>query len=116
MSPRHPPNQHAPLLAAFGLLTMVYSWLLEVLVLLGHRFSGGEWPAPAKHWVIGGVVVLATVYHVALRKDHRRFDRIVFDQKLTARQILVATCFLMAWVFLGVWLACGPPGPEFKPK
>lgn len=111
----HPTGETVPLLPILGTLTMYYAWLLEILVVVGHRFSGGLWPAPAKFWVVTGVAVVATVYKLTLRRRHRSYDDAIGKAPLSARQVTLITAFLMGWVALMVWLAAGPPGPEFRP-
>jgi len=112
---RNQKGRSVPLLPVLGFLTMIYAWMLEFFLVLGHRFSGGQWPAPAKFWVVTGIAVVATLYKLTLRKEHRRYDAVLWKAQLDARQVALILCFVMGWVALGVWLACGPPGPEFRP-
>lgn len=98
-----------------GTLTLVYACLLEVLVALGHHFSAGLWPAPIKFWVVTSVTLLAAIYKLTLRKKHRAYDPVLKNAELTERQAALILCFVMGWVALMVWLAIGPPGPEFTP-
>ncbi len=111
----NPSPRRVPVLPMLCYLATVYSWLLELLVLLGQKFSGGKWPAPLKSWVVFGVFVLATTYHFTLRKKHRSYDPIIGKAALTGGQAALIIFFLLAIGLFGAWLAMGPPGPEFKP-
>jgi hypothetical protein len=104
-----------PVLPILGILTLAYAWMLEVLIGLGYWFSGGNWPSPVKFWVVAGVLVIATVYKRTMRKVHRAYDKALAGAQLNGKQLCVILLFLSFWVALLVWLAIGPPGPEFRP-
>jgi H+/Cl- antiporter ClcA len=114
-SRRDPANSGVPLAAIFAFLTTVYVWLLQVLILIGKHFSGGQWPAPIKERIWFGVVVFCSVLLFGLRKKYRAYNRQLSRTNLNARDTLIITTFVMIWVAMFVWLAAGPPGPEFKP-
>jgi hypothetical protein len=107
---------NVPLLPLCGTLTIIYTMLLEVGMVLGHKLSGGIWPAPMKYWMVAAVALIAGIYKVTLHRQHKTYVRHLFRQPLTPRQIIVMTCFLMGWAMLGAWLMMGPPSPEFRPR
>jgi hypothetical protein len=111
-----PENQEVPLFAVFGTLTMIYTWMLQVGVILGYYFSGGNWPAPFKYWVVGAAVVLSTSYKVIWGRRHLHYRMRIGREPLTAKRAAIIICFLMGWVLFSVWLMMGPPGPEFRPQ
>jgi hypothetical protein len=42
-------TRNVPLLPIFGSLTIFYTILLEVGIVIGIKLSAGKWPAPAKY-------------------------------------------------------------------
>ena len=96
-------------------LTMLYAWMLEIALMVGHHFSNGKWPAPLKYLVVAVVAISATIYKFKLPKGHSAYVRTLSRSPLTCGQVALMACFIMGWVALFVWLAIGPPGPEFAP-
>ena len=100
-----PTYQHVPLAPILGFITMMVAWLLEVTVLVGRWISGGQWPGPLKTGIATGVFVLATIYHLTLRKKHRKYDSVIGSAAMNARLAIT----VLVWVvilggFLG-WMA-----------
>jgi hypothetical protein len=108
-------NSGVPLAAMLTLLTSFYAWMLQVIVALGHYFSGGKWPGPIKESVVMVLLLCSTLLAVTLSRKYRGYYAFAGRASLTTSQTIVMVCFLMLWVAFGVWLAAGPPGPEFKP-
>jgi hypothetical protein len=108
-------TRNLPLLPIFGSLTIFYTVLLEVGMVIGNKLSGGKWPAPAKYWVVAAVALVAGIYKVMFNKHDKTYVRHLAHQPLAPRQILIVLCFLMGWVLLLVWMMMRPPGPEFRP-
>jgi len=102
-----------PLLAMLGQLTIMYAVMLEVGMLLGHKFSGGKWPHPSKYFVVAAVALIAAIYKSKFRKRYPQYNgRLAV---LTATQAIIITCAMLFWGLLFGWLMAGPPGPEFQP-
>ena len=98
-------HQQVPLGPILGFLTMIVAWLLEMAVLVGQWVSGGQWPGSLKMEIATGVFVMATVYHLTLRKKHQKYDLALRNATLTGRQAI--TIFVWMWIlggFLG-WMA-----------